>query len=63
MTVIETLGRLLDPVIVVRHTDRCWTPNGNHRLQAMRRLGAKATSRCWPEEVTRAAGPPVEEDE
>jgi ParB family transcriptional regulator, chromosome partitioning protein len=42
MTVIETLGRFLDPLIVVRHGNRYWTPNGNHRLQAMRRLGAKA---------------------
>jgi ParB family chromosome partitioning protein len=42
MTVIETLQRFLDPIIVVRHDDRYWTPNGNHRLQAMRRLGAKA---------------------
>jgi ParB family transcriptional regulator, chromosome partitioning protein len=44
MTVIETLGRFLDPLIVVRHDDRYWTPNGNHRLQAMRRLGAKAVA-------------------
>lgn len=42
MKVIETLGRFLDPLIVIRHNDRYWTPNGNHRLQAMRRLGAKA---------------------
>jgi ParB family chromosome partitioning protein len=42
MTVIETLDRFLDPLIVVRKDDRYWTPNGNHRLQAMRRLGAKA---------------------
>ena len=42
MTVIETLQRFLDPIIVVRRDDRYWTPNGNHRLQAMRRLGAKA---------------------
>ena len=42
MTVIETLGRFLDPIIVVRRDDRYWTPNGNHRLQAMRRLGARA---------------------
>jgi ParB family chromosome partitioning protein len=42
MAVIETLGRFLDPLIVVRHGDQYWTPNGNHRLQAMRRLGAKA---------------------
>jgi len=42
MTVIETLDRFLDPIIVVRKDDRYWTPNGNHRLQAMRRLGARA---------------------
>ena len=42
MKVIETLNRFLDPLIVVRHDDKYWTPNGNHRLQAMRRLGAKA---------------------
>lgn len=41
MNVIETLDRFLDPIIVVRHDDKYWTPNGNHRLQAMRRLGAK----------------------
>ncbi|HEX7794850.1 MAG TPA: ParB/RepB/Spo0J family partition protein, partial [Vicinamibacterales bacterium] len=42
MKVIETLKRFLDPLIVIRHDGRYWTPNGNHRLQAMRRLGAKA---------------------
>ena len=42
MNVIETLGRFLDPIVAVRHDDAYWTPNGNHRLQAMRRLGAKA---------------------
>ena len=42
MTVIETLGRFLDPIIAVRHDDSYWTPNGNHRLQAMRKLGAKS---------------------
>jgi ParB family chromosome partitioning protein len=42
MTVIETLGRFLDPIVAIRHDDRYWTPNGNHRLQAMRKLGAKA---------------------
>ena len=42
MTVIETLGRFLDPIITVRHADAYWTPNGNHRLQAMRKLGAKS---------------------
>lgn len=42
MNVIETLGRFLDPVITVRRQDAYWTPNGNHRLQAMRKLGARA---------------------
>ena len=42
MTVIETLGRFLDPIITVRHADAYWTPNGNHRLQAMRKLGGKS---------------------
>src|SRR4029450_13822872 len=41
MTLVETLDRFLDPLIVVRRDDRYWTPNGNHRLQGMRRLGAK----------------------
>jgi ParB family chromosome partitioning protein len=42
MTVIETLARFLDPIIVVQHDDRYWTPNGNHRLQALKRLGARS---------------------
>ena len=41
MSVIEALGRFLDPIIAVRHDDMYWTPNGNHRLQALRRLGVK----------------------
>jgi ParB family transcriptional regulator, chromosome partitioning protein len=41
MNVVETLGRFLDPIICVRHGDGYWTPNGNHRLQALRKLGAK----------------------
>ena len=41
MSVIESLGRFLDPIIAVRHDDMYWTPNGNHRLQALRRLGVK----------------------
>src|SRR5258706_41581 len=45
MTVIETLDRFLDPLIVIRRDDSYWTPNGNHRLQAMRRLGAKLKGR------------------
>lgn len=42
MTVIEKVGRFLDPIILVRHDDAYWTPNGNHRLQAMRKLGARS---------------------
>jgi ParB family chromosome partitioning protein len=42
MTVIETLGRFLDPLVVVREDEKYWTPNGNHRLQAVRRLGGRA---------------------
>ncbi len=41
MGVIETIGRFLDPIVAVRQDDRYWTPNGNHRLQAMKRLGVK----------------------
>ena len=41
MTVIEKVGRFLDPVVLIRHDDRYWTPNGNHRLQAMKKLGAQ----------------------
>jgi ParB family chromosome partitioning protein len=41
MGVMETIGRFLDPIVVVRHGDRYWTPNGNHRLQAMKKLGVR----------------------
>src|SRR5215471_17967910 len=41
--VIDTLGRFLDPIIAVHNAEgRYWTPNGNHRLSAMKRLGAKS---------------------
>jgi ParB family chromosome partitioning protein len=45
--VIEKIGRFLDPIIAVRlpkpdHIAKYWTPNGNHRLSAMRTLGAKS---------------------
>jgi ParB family transcriptional regulator, chromosome partitioning protein len=42
MTVIEKVGRFLDPVVLVRQDHRYWTPNGNHRLQAMKKLGARS---------------------
>ena len=41
MDVVETLGRFLDPIVVIRHDSGYWTPNGNHRLQALRKLGVK----------------------
>jgi len=45
-TVISKLGRFLDPIIAVRAqaegTAKYWTPNGHHRLSAMKTLGAKS---------------------
>src|SRR5438046_655844 len=41
--VIEKTGTFLDPIITVPAPNGgFWTPNGRHRLEAMRRLGAKA---------------------
>ena len=41
--VIEKTGTFLDPIITVLAPEHgFWTPNGRHRLEAMRRLGAKA---------------------
>src|SRR5512145_274100 len=41
--VIDRTGLFLDPVIAITAPDGgFWTPNGHHRLQAMKRLGAKA---------------------
>jgi ParB family chromosome partitioning protein len=43
--VINKTGRFLDPVIaIVAPKGGFWTPNGRHRLAAMRRLGAKSIS-------------------
>ena len=39
---MERLDRFLDPVIAIRKEGKYWTPNGNHRLNASRLLGAKA---------------------
>src|SRR5438132_1542056 len=40
---IDKLDRFLDPVIAVRAADgKYWTPNGYHRLGALRQLGARA---------------------
>jgi len=45
--VIGKIGRFLDPIIAVRapmseQAAKYWTPNGNHRLSAMKTLGAKS---------------------
>lgn len=41
--VIEKTGRFLDPVIAVpAPKEGFWTPNGLHRLEAMRRLGGRS---------------------
>jgi len=45
--VIGKIGSFLDPIIAVRlpkpdQVAKYWTPNGNHRLSAMRTLGAKS---------------------
>jgi ParB family chromosome partitioning protein len=44
MNVVETLGRFLDPIVVIRRDGAYWTPNGNHRLQALRKLGARTVT-------------------
>ena len=41
MTVLEKIGLFLDPIIAIRHEDKYWTPNGNHRLQALKKLGGR----------------------
>jgi ParB family chromosome partitioning protein len=44
MTVIEKVGRFLDPLVLIRQDEAYWTPNGNHRLQAMKKLGARSVT-------------------
>jgi ParB family chromosome partitioning protein len=41
MAVIEKIGRFLDPIVAVREDGQYLTPNGNHRLQALKKLGVK----------------------
>ena len=41
MGVVEKVGLFLDPIIAIRHDEGYWTPNGNHRLQALKKLGVK----------------------
>jgi ParB family chromosome partitioning protein len=53
---IDRLGRFLDPVIAVRaESGKYWTPNGHHRLGALKSLGARSiTALVVPEpEVAR----------
>jgi ParB family chromosome partitioning protein len=38
---MDKTRRYLDPIIVVRKSDRYYTPNGNHRLTVMKELGAR----------------------
>src|SRR6266404_4906742 len=41
--VLDRTGMFLDPIIAVTAPDKgFWTPNGRHRLEAMRHLGARA---------------------
>jgi ParB family chromosome partitioning protein len=42
MSVVEKIGLFLDPIIVIHKDGNYWTPNGNHRLQALRKLGYRA---------------------
>jgi len=42
MNAIDKIGSYLDPIVAIRHEQGYWTPNGNHRLQAMKKLGAKS---------------------
>lgn len=49
---IKKIGRFLDPIILIRtKEEEYWTPNGNHRLAAMKSLGReKITAILIPEE-------------
>ena len=57
-SVIGKLGRFLDPIIVVRAKKdtednvKFWTPNGHHRLSAMRTLGSKSITAIVVPETT-----------
>jgi ParB family chromosome partitioning protein len=42
---IDRLGRYLDPIVAVPSTSGTyWTPNGHHRLAALRQLGARTVT-------------------
>ena len=38
---MDRTRRYLDPIVTVRSDGKYWTPNGNHRLTAMKELGAR----------------------
>ena len=43
--VIDRLDRFLDPIIAVRASEGAyWTPNGHHRLSALKALGARSVT-------------------
>ena len=44
--VVDKIGRFLDPVILTAGDEKMpfWTPNGNHRLNALKCLGAKTVT-------------------
>jgi ParB family chromosome partitioning protein len=42
MNAMDRVGRFLDPLIAVRQDSKYWTPNGSHRLTALKQLGAKS---------------------
>src|SRR5437016_11231487 len=44
MGVIEKIGRFLDPIVAIREDGQYFTPNGNHRLQALKKLGVKTVT-------------------
>lgn len=39
---IDRLGRYLDPIIAVRVNGKYWTPNGHHRVAALKGMGARS---------------------
>jgi ParB family chromosome partitioning protein len=41
MAVFEKIRIFLDPIVAVREDGQYFTPNGNHRLQALKKLGVK----------------------
>jgi ParB family chromosome partitioning protein len=52
MGVIETIGRFLDPIVTIRQDGQYLTPNGNHRLQALKKLGVKTVMALLVPDVT-----------